>query len=72
MRDLLILIVHLITTVIRLAKPGGLRAVVAESVLVQASVVDPQSFASKVAQSPHPGSAHRWILFDLDQTESAP
>lgn len=35
MRDLLILIVHLITTVIRLAKPGGVRAVVAESVLVR-------------------------------------
>ena len=32
MRDLLILILHFITTVIRLAKPGGLRAVVAESV----------------------------------------
>jgi hypothetical protein len=35
MRDLFILIVHLITTVIRLAKPGGLRAVVAESVLAK-------------------------------------
>jgi hypothetical protein len=35
MRDLLILIVHLITTVGRLANPGGLRAVVAESVLVK-------------------------------------
>ena len=35
MRDLLILIVHLITTVIRLAKPGGLRAVVAEPVLAK-------------------------------------
>jgi putative transposase len=35
MRELLILIVHLITTFIRLAKPGGLRAVVAESVLAK-------------------------------------
>ena len=33
MRDLVILLVHLITTVFRLARPGGLRAVVAESVL---------------------------------------
>jgi hypothetical protein len=33
MRDLLVLIVHLITTVFRLARRGGLRAVVAESVL---------------------------------------
>src|SRR5262245_14351010 len=35
MRDLLVLVVHLITTVFRLAQPGGLRAVVAESVLTK-------------------------------------
>ena len=35
MRDLLILILHLVTTVFRLARPGGLRAVVAESVLAK-------------------------------------
>jgi hypothetical protein len=35
MRDLFILIFHLITTVIRLVRPGGLRAVVAESVLTK-------------------------------------
>ncbi len=35
MRDVLILFVHLIVTVARLAGPGGLRCVVAESVLVR-------------------------------------
>ena len=35
MRDLLILCVHLITTVFRLAWPGGVRAVVAESVVAK-------------------------------------
>src|SRR5215469_9667432 len=35
MLDLLILVVHLITTVFQLARPGGLRAVVAESVLAK-------------------------------------
>jgi putative transposase len=35
MRDILVLFVHLIVTLIRLAKPGGLRAVVAESVLIR-------------------------------------
>src|SRR4051794_9570495 len=35
MRDVLILFVHLIVTVVRLAGPGGLRPVVAESVLVR-------------------------------------
>src|SRR5262249_33840806 len=35
MRDLVILFVHLIVTVVRLARSGGLRSVVAESVLVK-------------------------------------
>jgi hypothetical protein len=35
MRDLLVLFVHLIVTMARLARPGGLRSVVAESVLVR-------------------------------------
>ena len=33
MRDLFILLIHLLTTVFRLARPGGVRTVVAESVL---------------------------------------
>ena len=35
MRDLLILLVHLIATLARLLGPGGLRSVVAESLLVK-------------------------------------
>src|SRR6516162_7502006 len=35
MRDLLILILHLVTTVFRLVRPRGMRAVVAESVLAK-------------------------------------
>src|SRR6266571_2159365 len=35
MRDLIILLVHLITTVLRIARPGGLRSVIAESVLIK-------------------------------------
>jgi hypothetical protein len=35
MRDFLILFVHVIVTVARLARPGGLRSVVAESALVR-------------------------------------
>src|SRR5262247_3797279 len=35
MRDLIVLILHLITTVLRLAQPGGLRSVIAESVLIK-------------------------------------
>src|SRR6516165_10103139 len=35
MRNLIILIVHLITTVLRVVRSGGVRAVVAESVLAK-------------------------------------
>ncbi|MGD0129129.1 MAG: helix-turn-helix domain-containing protein [Terriglobia bacterium] len=35
MRDLVILFIHLVTTVARLARPGGVRSVIAESVLVK-------------------------------------
>ena len=35
MRDLVILLIHLIATVVRLGRPGGLRSVVAESVLAR-------------------------------------
>ena len=35
MRDLVILFVHLVVTLVRLARPGGLRAVVAESILIK-------------------------------------
>lgn len=39
MRDLVILFVHLIVTIARLARPGGLRAVVAESILIKHQLV---------------------------------
>ena len=35
MRDLIILLVHVVTTVMRILRPGGVRAVVAESVLTK-------------------------------------
>src|SRR5262245_16873339 len=35
MRDLILLLVHLIATVLRIARPGGLRSVIAESVLIK-------------------------------------
>jgi hypothetical protein len=39
MRDILILFLHLIVIVIRLVRPGGLRSVVAESVLMRHQVL---------------------------------
>jgi len=39
MRDILTLFLHMIVTIIRLAQPGGLRAIVAESVLMRHQVL---------------------------------
>jgi hypothetical protein len=39
MYDILVVFVHLIVTVVRLIKPGGLRAVVAESVLTRHQIL---------------------------------
>ena len=39
MRDLVILFVHVISTLARLVGPGGIRSVVAESVLVKQQLV---------------------------------
>jgi hypothetical protein len=61
MRDLVILLVHLITIILKLAR--GVRAVVAESRSCQTSITDPQPFASACGDSPRPGSAQRRILF---------
>ena len=35
MRDLILLLVHVVTTVMRLFQPGGVRVVIAESVLTK-------------------------------------
>src|SRR5499427_8959197 len=39
MRDILTLLLHALVTIIRLAQPGGLRAVVAESILMRHQVL---------------------------------
>ncbi len=35
MRDLILLVVHIVTTVLRVVRPGGVRSVIAESVLTK-------------------------------------
>ena len=45
MRDPIILLVHLIATLARLMGPGGLRSVVAESLLVKHQLLHSQSLA---------------------------
>ena len=65
MRDLIILLVHMITMVVRVLQPGGVRAVIAESILTKHQLLI-LNRAPACAESPHPGSPDRWILFALD------
>src|SRR5437773_10547552 len=68
MRDLIILLVHVLTTVVRLVRPGGVcrdRRIRSH----QTSIVDPQSFAPTCPESAHAGSLDRWILFTLDSAD---
>jgi hypothetical protein len=53
MRDLIILFVHVITTVLRVGGLGGVRTVIAESVLTK-------------PEPAHSGSPNRWLLLALD------
>jgi len=71
MRDVIILLVHLITTILRIARPGGLRSVIAEPLSHQTSASDRESLSPLRPQPPIPGSADRRTLFALDKTDSA-
>ena len=63
MRNLTVLLVHLITTVFRLVGPGGLRSVVAESLLIKHQL-------QIVNRSPNLRVLDRRILFALDKADS--
>jgi len=58
MRDFIVLLVHLVATLIRLAKPGGLRSVVAESVLLRHQLLILNRGRKR---APNLGSADRMI-----------
>ena len=62
MRDPIILLVHLIATLARLMGPGGLRSVVAESLLVKQQLLILNLLATPGAESPRVGSDPRRCL----------
>jgi RNA polymerase sigma factor (sigma-70 family) len=64
-RDLAVLLLHLLATVARLAGPGGARSVVAESVLVKHQLLIVQSVATAVAQIASRRSCGRRPVCDL-------
>jgi hypothetical protein len=53
MKDLLVLLAHLLTTIAKLLGPGGIRAVVADSLLMKMNLVkDPAPKNGKSLASP--------------------
>ena len=48
--DFVVLLLHLIVTIVRLAKPDGLRSVVAESVLIRYQFADPEPWPQASAE----------------------
>ena len=70
MRDLIILFIHIITTVMRVGQPGGVRRD-RRIRSRQTSIIDSQSSPPACPESTHPGSASRRILFALDSAYKA-
>jgi len=68
MRDLSVLVVHLITTVLRIVQPRGLRSVIAESVLIKHQLLIMNRLRRPCTQPPRLGPADRRILFAVDQS----
>src|SRR5262245_32653505 len=65
MRDFLILFVHVIVTLARLARPGGLRSVVAESVLVRHQLLVLNRGRKRAPNLRARGSHHRRLVHPL-------
>jgi hypothetical protein len=68
MRDLIVLLVHLVATVLRIAQPGGLRSVIAESVLIKHQLLIVNR-SRRRAPNLRVGSANRRFVFAVDPAE---
>ena len=62
MYEFIVLLVHSIVTLVRLAKPGGLRSVVAESVLVRHQLLILNRGRKRAPNLTPCGSDHRWLV----------
>ena len=71
MGHLIILIVHLITTVLRGAQPGGVHAVIAESVFAKHQLLIINRSRRRAPNLCILDRFNRWILFALDYLASA-
>src|SRR5437870_86946 len=63
MLDLILLFVHIVTTLVRLAGPGGVRSVVAECLSDETSIARSQSFSTPSAAPWRIGSTYRRMVW---------
>jgi len=71
MRDLAILCLHLITTALRLLRPGGARLVIVESLLVKQQLLIINRSRQTRTEPPDDGSHYRWAVRSADASEPA-
>jgi hypothetical protein len=69
MRNLIVLVVHFITTVLRIAQPGGLRSVIAESVLIKHQLLILNRSRRRAPNFGVWDRPDRRLLFAVDQAE---
>jgi hypothetical protein len=71
MREVIFVVVDVVSVVLRLVQPGGVRAVVAESVLIKHQLLILNRSRRRAPNLRILGSFDRWILFALDSAEEA-
>ena len=72
MRDLMILVLHAVTTFVRIVQPGGVRAVIAESILTKHQLLILNRSRRRAPNLRTLDRAHSRIMFALDRAEEAP
>ena len=72
MKMLFLMLGHLVVTLARLASPGGLRSVVAESLAVKHQLLIMRRSQRRAPQSDLVGSANAWILYAFGLAEARP
>ena len=70
MHDLILLIAHVLSMLLRLAGTGGVRSVIAESALLKHQIDDRESSAPSCTKPSHDGPVHRCRLFSFHSSGS--
>ena len=70
MSNLVILCIHFMATLARLLGPGGVRSIVAESLILKHQLLDRDSLTATIAELMHVGPHPRWLNGTLGTSHS--